>query len=369
VIERQAKLKHLVKALGPMEGVSDFPFRLWINLISSPDMCYTPFLRLTDTFPPQLGIPKFFWPEELIPEFSDLIWWKTSLQVMSPDPTFLRRLVAVLPKSNLPIDMNCGCPSKTVTGHGSGSSLLKTVHGFETFIRESLDVLGTIPMSVKMRTGFHDDSFFTELVGSLPKSVRHVTIHGRTREQKYLGQARWERIRDAKSIFGGTTFGSGDITDYQSFMQRLQIASNLDGVLIARGAIMRPWIFHELDHPEFKPTFSKATAYLELFHWLTYFWHEEAPERFMTILQVIQVLRTNHDLEDWQAVNDQFARRAMEDSNLSRLHPRRALARTKMVWSYMRSNWEFALSPEIMRATTFSEMKLKLQGLSEAAHM
>ncbi len=368
LIMRVKALKQFLKGLGPMEGVSDFPFRLWIHLISTPDVSYTPFLRLTDTFPSHQGIPKFFWPEVLIPEFADLTWWKPSLQVMTPSPAFLRRLSLLVPKFDLPIDINCGCPSKTVTGNGSGSSLLKTVAGFKAFISESQDALGHLPMSVKMRTGFHDDSFFSDLVASLPKSLRHVTIHGRTREQKYLGLANWERIREAKSIFGGRTLGSGDITTYQSFIDRMHIAPDLNGVLIARGAIMRPWIFDELEEPNLKISFSQAIAYLELFHWLTYFWDEDKPETFVEVFPLIKVLRCNRNLRLWREANVQLAKRAELDSHLNHFHPRRALARTKMIWSYMRSNWEFAQSPEVMRSSAFSELILKLNELAETTH-
>jgi len=351
--------------LGPMEGVSDFPFRMWVNLISKPSSSYTPFLRLTDSFP-HSEIPPGFWPELLVPAIKEQVWWQTHLQVMTPNPAHLSRLKPHLPKDRFSIDMNCGCPSKMVTGKGSGSSLLKTVEGFKSFVEECVSHFDDPTMSLKMRTGFHDESLFDDLVSSLPaKSLKHLTIHGRTRDQKYSGQADWNLIARGSGLFKGKVFGSGDIISAATMKDRLKLAPHLSGVFIARGAIQKPWIFAELQESHTDFSYEHVLVYLEVFHWLTRLWDDEHPESFLPCVLNARELKLNPSLEGWRFFCKKLqdlakSRAAYTDHNI-----RRSLARTKMIWSYLRMNWHWTSSAtEPLRASTFADMVRELTKLN-----
>ena len=352
----------LETVLGPMEGVSDFPFRVWVNLISKPTASYTPFLRLTESFPSHQMDPGF-WPEVLVPSLKEKVWWKTQLQVMTPTPSYLVRLIKHLPPDHDAIDMNCGCPSKTVTGKGSGSSLLKTVEGFQSFTEECVDYLNDSRMSLKMRTGFHDESLFKDLVSCLPReSLNHLTVHGRTREQKYSGKADWCLIDTASKLFKGKVFGSGDVVCRDSLKDRLRLAPNLTGVFIARGAIQKPWIFSELSDPSFKVTYKQALIYLQAFHWLTRLWDEDSPETFLPCILEARLLHQNPCHESWLNFLDYLKADSNERSEFTDKNTRRSLARTKMVWSYMRMNWSAtSMLPGPLRADGFESMMDELQ--------
>lgn len=348
--------------LGPMEGVSDFPFRVWVNTISKPSFSYTPFLRLTDSFPSH-HLDGGFWPEVLVPSIKEHVWWKTHLQVMTPEPSYLARLVRQLPVDHHTIDMNCGCPSKTVTGKGSGSSLLKTVNGFQSFVEESVGYFQGSKMSLKMRTGFYDESLFEDLVSCLPQtSLEHLTVHGRTREQKYAGIADWSLIDSATALFKGKVFGSGDVTCGNSLQNRLELAPKLSGVFIARGAIQKPWIFSEISDPTFKVSYQQAVIYLQIFHWLTRLWDEDQPESFLPCLKKAYRLHESRSSEDWSQLLDFLKALAEERSEFTNQNIRRSLARTKMVWSYMRMNWTMtSILPGPLRADTFESMMDELK--------
>ncbi len=350
--------------LGPMEGVSDFPFRMWVNLISKPTSSYTPFLRLTESFPHN-ELPSEFWPEVLIPSFTDLVWWQTHLQVMTPDPSFLARLRKQLPEDADSVDMNCGCPSKMVTGKGSGSSLLKTVEGFKSFVEECVSHFDGPKMSLKMRTGFHDESLFEELVSCLPaNSLKHLTVHGRTREQKYSGYADWNMIDRASRIFKGKVFGSGDIVSQSMMEDRLKTAPKLSGVFIARGAIQKPWIFSELQGSKVEVSYELALIYLEVFHWLTRLWNDANPEGFLPCLLEAASLKSNPTLDAWLLYREKLEALAKINAVYTDRNTRRSLARTKMIWSYMRTNWNStSIAPEPLRANTFEDMIGELKKL------
>ncbi|MEI8027292.1 MAG: tRNA-dihydrouridine synthase family protein [Pseudomonadota bacterium] len=351
--------------LGPMEGVSDFPFRMWVNLISKPTSSYTPFLRLTESFPHN-DLPSEFWPEILIPSFNEQVWWQTHLQVMTPDPAFLARLRKQLPKDADSIDMNCGCPSKMVTGKGSGSSLLKTVEGFKSFVEECVSYFDGPKMSLKMRTGFHDESLFEDLVSCLPaESLKHLTVHGRTREQKYSGYADWSLIDRASREFKGKVFGSGDIVSQSMMEDRLKTAPQISGVFIARGAIQKPWIFSELQGSKSDVSFELALVYLEVFHWLTRLWDDNNPESFLPCLLDASQLNLSPTLDSWLLYCKKLQDLAKSHAVYTDRNTRRSLARTKMIWSYMRMNWSStSTAPEPLRAATFDEMMMELKKLS-----
>ena len=116
-----------------MEGVGDFPLRLWIWLCSAPSSMGTPFLRATQTWPN--SVPEGWAPELLVPGVGDGLPYALVPQIMSPHPEqFLRVAHQLLPHSGV-VEVNCGCPAPTVVGKGAGSGLLKNPSEFHSYIK------------------------------------------------------------------------------------------------------------------------------------------------------------------------------------------------------------------------------------------
>ncbi|MEY2988734.1 MAG: hypothetical protein RJB13_2255, partial [Pseudomonadota bacterium] len=230
--------------LAPMEGVTDFATRFWLSQIASPDEATTPFLRVTKDYPSK-RIPANFLPEIELSKEHGIVTCVP--QLMASETEDLIRIGEHFLKKLPFVDINCGCPSPTVVGNGAGSSLLKCPDSFFRYLNQVVGALGPQRVSVKMRLGFQSEDEFEsllEVVKAFP--LARLTIHGRTREDRYKGKARWHFINKAASQLNYPVIGSGDILDQSSLRERLALAPNVAGVMIGRGALRNPWIFASL---------------------------------------------------------------------------------------------------------------------------
>eukprot|EP01024_Parvocaulis_polyphysoides_P049303 TRINITY_DN4763_c0_g6_i1.p1 TRINITY_DN4763_c0_g6~~TRINITY_DN4763_c0_g6_i1.p1 ORF type:complete len:333 (-),score=48.70 TRINITY_DN4763_c0_g6_i1:425-1423(-) len=147
------------------------------------------------------------------------------------------------------LDINMGCPIDLICNKGAGSSLLKRKSRMQNIVK----VVGKTmerPLTFKIRKGYHkdDDVAHTFLPDVTSWGACAVTLHGRTREQRYSKQADWEYIRKCADICqdsGLQLIGNGDIFSYTDYYNCLQ-SGNVNSCMIARGAIIKPWIFTEI---------------------------------------------------------------------------------------------------------------------------
>ncbi|ESO95224.1 hypothetical protein LOTGIDRAFT_144742, partial [Lottia gigantea] len=145
------------------------------------------------------------------------------------------------------IDINCGCPIDMIYKKGEGCALMSRNYKFEQIIRSMVSVLN-IPLTVKMRTGVWSyKNIAHELTPKLRDwGVSMVTLHGRSREQRYTRLAAWDYIETccngAKPM---PFFGNGDVLSYEDY-NNYKKRSGVDGIMIARGALIKPWIFKEI---------------------------------------------------------------------------------------------------------------------------
>jgi nifR3 family TIM-barrel protein len=147
------------------------------------------------------------------------------------------------------IDLNFACPAPKVLRRYSGGYLLKepekAIKIFQ-YVRKTV----SCPVTIKLRTGFDDsreslDKFWQICQGAAAEGVDAIIIHGRPVKKLYRDMSNWEMISEVKREFPQTTIiGSGDLMDAETVVERLK-TSDLDGVIIARGAIGNPWIFRE----------------------------------------------------------------------------------------------------------------------------
>lgn len=146
------------------------------------------------------------------------------------------------------IDINFGCPVKKVAGKGAGAGMLRDIPKMLA-ITEAVVKAVSLPVTVKTRLGWDAESkIITDLGPRLQDcGIAALTVHGRTRSQMYTGNADWSLIRSLKEDPRMTipVIGNGDITTPEAAASAFE-EYGVDGVMIGRGAIGAPWIFHDV---------------------------------------------------------------------------------------------------------------------------
>ena len=145
------------------------------------------------------------------------------------------------------IDINMGCPVRKIVQNGDGSALMKDPALAE---KVASAVVGAtrLPVTVKIRLGWDESSknaveFAKRLEGA---GVAAITVHGRTREQMYMGRADWSGIAAVKQALSIPVIGNGDVVSAVSAKQLLE-ETGCDGIMVGRGMMGNPWLLREID--------------------------------------------------------------------------------------------------------------------------
>ncbi len=148
------------------------------------------------------------------------------------------------------IDLNFGCPVKKIAGKGAGAGLLRDIPKMVKMAEEVVKAV-QLPVTAKTRLGWdHDDMPIVEVAERLQDAgIQALAIHGRTRSQIYAGEADWSLIAAVKNNprMKIPIIGNGDISGPEKAKALLD-QSGVDGLMIGRGSIGRPWIFREVRH-------------------------------------------------------------------------------------------------------------------------
>ncbi|KAG8882327.1 tRNA-dihydrouridine synthase 3 [Tulasnella sp. 332] len=163
------------------------------------------------------------------------------------------------------VDVNCGCPIDMVFKGGAGSALLDNTARLGKILATMNRALGEIPLTIKVRTGVKDGRNTAHKL--MPKlsgwGVSAITVHGRTRQQRYTKLADWGYIKTCVDGLRAATstatmddaeedvspipiFGGGDVYSAQAYWENVE-QSGVDGIMIGRGALVKPWIFTEIN--------------------------------------------------------------------------------------------------------------------------
>lgn len=224
--------------LAPMEGVGDECFRRAIASIGGFDEAVRDFLRVpTNAHVKSLAVR--YMAHEIAP-------FPLAAQLMGSDPALMADMAQEMEARGAKrIDLNCGCPSNTVTGRGAGSSLLKEPRFLHEIARAMVKAV-KIPVTAKLRSGFEDTSLFKEnLLAAQESGIAFLTLHPRTKVDGYGPPARWDLIAEAKSLLRIPVVGNGDILNVQDALKMLK-ETNCDALMIGRGSVINPFIFHEI---------------------------------------------------------------------------------------------------------------------------
>lgn len=146
------------------------------------------------------------------------------------------------------IDINMGCPDRSIEKQGCGAAMIKTPEVAREIIRAAKRGAGDIPVSVKTRLGYNQDQLEEWLPAILSESPAVVTIHARTRKDMSKVPACWERIARAVEIrdeLGSETliFGNGDVLTLTDAHEKASL-SRADGIMVGRALFGNPWFFH-----------------------------------------------------------------------------------------------------------------------------
>jgi nifR3 family TIM-barrel protein len=175
-----------------------------------------------------------------------------SIQLYGTDPRTVGEAVRLLTDSEGAdhVDLNFGCPVAKVTRKGGGAALPVRRALFAAIVRAAVSAAGAVPVTVKMRIGVdeHLRTFLDAGRAAAAEGVAAVALHGRTAEQHYSGRADWSAIGELKAALSGTgvpVLGNGDIWRPADALA-LMDATGCDGVVVGRGCLGRPWLFHDL---------------------------------------------------------------------------------------------------------------------------
>lgn len=172
-----------------------------------------------------------------------------ALQIFGSDPDIMAEVVEkfINPREDIDIlDINMGCPTPKIVKNGDGAALLKNLKLVRQILRRVVEVSNK-PVTVKTRIGWDKTQLNGIEVAKIAEEegISAITVHGRTRDMFYSGQADWDYIRRVKNSVSIPVIGNGDIFEPMDAIKMMEYAG-CDGVAIGRGALGNPWIFKRI---------------------------------------------------------------------------------------------------------------------------
>ena len=226
--------------LAPMEGLLDFVLRDILTRVGGIDRCVSEFIRITDQLLPERVFTRIV--PELCTGGRTLAGVPVRAQLLGSDPVCLAdnaaRLASLGPAG---IDLNFGCPANIVNRHGGGAALLdepETIFAIVSSVRRA--VPAHMPVSAKMRLGYHDDARALDCARAIASGgADELVVHARTKAQAYRPPAYWERIADIRAVVSIPVVANGEIWTVED-AQRCIEASGCNMLMLGRGAVADP---------------------------------------------------------------------------------------------------------------------------------
>jgi tRNA-dihydrouridine synthase B len=224
--------------LAPMDGYSDWPFRSLCRGLGSA-ISYTEFVSADRLLrrPAHMRAKLYFEAEE-----RPLVF-----QIYGDDvDQVVRAALAVQELGPDAIDLNMGCPARSISARGGGVGLMRTPLKAARLVRRLTSSL-SVPLTVKMRLGWEQARTYRLIARIVEENGGALfAIHGRTKEQGYRGAADWDSIGEVKAAVRIPVIGNGDVRKVAD-VGRMREHTGCDAVMIGRAAVANPWIFAGLD--------------------------------------------------------------------------------------------------------------------------
>ena len=269
--------------LAPMDGYSDWPFRSLCRKLGSA-MSYTEFVKVEKILSRSKEPAKRLYFEEaerpvtfqLYGDDPDLIL-KAALKVQEWKPDI--------------IDINMGCPAKSIADRGAGVGMMPTPLKIARTFRKLVKVL-RVPITGKIRLGWDRNKNYKLIARIVEEEGGSlIAVHGRTKEQRYSGEADWDAVAEVKSLVKIPVIGSGDVRTVAD-IQRMKQYTHCDAVMIGRAAIANPWIFSRLDREQVSPELLHDTVHEHLGKSIKFYGEEDGQRLFRKYAVQYLLLKT-----------------------------------------------------------------------------
>ena len=199
-----------------------------------------------------------------------------AIQIFGSDPNIMSEVVEtqINERDDIDIiDINMGCPAPKIVKNGDGSALLKEPHLVGKIVHEVVKVSNK-PVTVKIRKGWDYKSVNAVEIAKIVEGegASAITVHGRTRDMYYSGEADWDIIGEVKSNVSIPVIGNGDIFTPEDGIKMLEY-TNCDGIMVGRGVKGNPWLIknilslmngRDIYNPNYVDKIIKAIEHLEL---------------------------------------------------------------------------------------------------------
>lgn len=269
--------------LAPMDGYSDWPFRSICRALGSA-MSYTEFVKVEKILSRSKEPAKRLYYEEAERPIT--------FQIYGDDPDLILKAALIVEKWKPDIiDINMGCPAKSIADRGAGVGMMPSPSKIAETFKKLTSAL-KIPVTGKIRLGWDRDKNYKLIARIVEENGGSlIAIHGRTKEQRYSGNADWDAIAEVKSLVKIPVIGSGDVKTVDD-IQRMKQYTNCDAVMIGRAAIANPWIFMGLDREQVSPELLKETVHEHLQKSIQFYGEEDGQRLFRKYAVQYLLLKT-----------------------------------------------------------------------------
>lgn len=238
------ELNKPIFVLAPMADVTDYPFRQIINKYGKPDVLWTEFVS-ADGLAHSVAREKLLIDLKFDPNEHPIV-----AQIFGSNTENIKSASALCMELGFDgIDINMGCPDKSIEKQGAGSGMIKNIESAKAVIAAAKEGAPGIPISVKTRIGYNKNEIDTWIRELLKQDIAVLTVHLRTRKEMSLVPAHWELMNDIVKLRDELApntliIGNGDATDLIDASKKV-LETGCDGVMLGRAIFGNPWLFSD----------------------------------------------------------------------------------------------------------------------------
>lgn len=223
--------------LAPMAGITDLPFRIIAKE-------HAPGLVCTE----MVSSKALFYGDEKTKKLLNIEGEEKpiQMQIFGSDIESMKYATKYVSEIADIVDINMGCPAPKVVKNGDGSKLLLNLELAEQIIKVVVEE-SKVPVTLKIRKGWNNENIVAVEIAKIAEKcgISAITVHGRTREEFYTGNADWNIIKKVKDSVSIPVIGNGDVKSKKDAIKMFE-KTGVDGIMIGRATMGNPWIFDEI---------------------------------------------------------------------------------------------------------------------------